>query len=270
MQFGGRKTLAVKAAKIAGKILRDDFGKSIEIKAKGDRDLVTGVDIKAQTEIATLIERSYPKDTIISEEGDHCDFSLAFDWIIDPLDGTHNYIHTIPIFGVSIALAFKGEVVLGIIYLPMEDELYIAEKGKGAYCNGRKIQVSERPLRETTMIYDSSIRINKKPMLASLGKLADEVFNVRMFGSTCQSLAYIAKGMVEAEVEYNDKMWDFAAGLLLVEEAGGMVTDFQGSKWTLNTTRYIASNGIVHKDILEILQKGESFPQKGEPRFSSR
>lgn len=266
LQLGKRKTLAIEAAKVAGKILRDSFGKPIEIKAKGDRDLVTDVDLKAQREITTLIEKSYPKDTIISEEGDHCDFSLAFDWIIDPLDGTHNYIHTIPIFGVSIALAFKSEVVLGIIYLPMEDELYIAERGKGARCNGRKIQVSKRQLREATMVYDSSIRINKKPMLTSLGKLADEVFNVRMFGSTCQSLAYVANGTVEAEVEYNDKMWDFAAGLLLVEEAGGMVTDFQGNKWTLNTTRYIASNGIVHKDILEILQEGKSLPQKGKQK----
>ena len=249
-----RKELTVRAAKEAGKVLIDNFGRVIRTKAKSDRNLVTDIDLKAEERIIKLIKKDYPDDDILSEESRYRFSNSEFKWIIDPLDGTHNYIHNIEIFGVSIALEFEGEVVLGVIYMPLTRELYIGQKGEGAYLNGKRINVSKRPLPQATMVYDSSIRYNKKAMLTGLGELVDKVFNVRMFGSTCRSLSYLASGKVDLEIEYNDKIWDFAAGLLLVEEAGGKATDFQGKRWNTGTRRFVASNGVVHREILKMIK----------------
>ncbi|MCK4325546.1 inositol monophosphatase [bacterium] len=253
-EIEGRKELAIEATKEAGKILMDNFGRPIKTKRKADGSLVTDVDLRVDDKITKLIKRDCPEDNILSEESDHRGFSSKFKWIIDPLDGTHNYVRNIEIFGTSIALEFKGEVVLGLIYIPATEEFYIAQKGKGAYLNGRRINVSKRNLSQATMIYDSRIRYNKKPMLASLEKFLDKVFNMRMFGSTARSLSYLAEGKVDLEIEYTDKVWDFAAGFLLVEEAGGRATDLQGRRWSTNTQQYIVSNRIVHKEALSIMK----------------
>lgn len=252
-----RKELAIRACKQIGRILLANFGKSLKIKSKGDRDLVTNIDRKAEKIIIGLIKKHYPQDGILSEESSGCCSGSGFRWIIDPIDGTHNFIHHIDIFGTSVALEFKGRVILGLIYMPVTAELYTAEKGQGAFCNGKRIKVSKRKIKESTLVYDSSIRYNKKPMLKSLGAVADRVFNLRMFGSTVRSLSYLAQGKVDIEIEFNDKVWDFAAGLLLVEEAGGKASDFQGRAWSTNSKRYIASNGIVHSDILKTIKRGQ-------------
>lgn len=249
-----RKELAIKAAKEAGKILKVHFGRTIQVRSKGERSLVTDIDLKAEEKIVDLIKKNYPEDNILSEETGYQTFDSDFKWIIDPLDGTHNYIRGMENFGTSIALAYKNQVILGVIYLPMSDELYFAEKGKGAFLNQRKINVSRRVLDQTTMIYDSTIRLNKGPMLKYLDKLVDEVFNIRMFGSTVRGLTYVAEAKADLEVEYNDKPWDFAAGLLLVEEAGGKATDLKGKKWTLHSKGYIASNGRIHSQVLRIIK----------------
>ena len=259
-----RKNIAIKAARQAGRVLSSRFGRINKIRAKGDRDLVTDIDLAAERIIKSQIIKSFPQDSILSEENPYeqkSEFTpldskhlTGFKWIIDPLDGTHNYIHNIDIFGVSIALAYKDEVVVGIIYMPQTDELYFAQKNKGAYLNGKRISVSKRKIREATLIFDSSIRYQENRMLKDLGKLVDKVFNVRMFGSTVRGLTYIAEGKAEAEVEYNDKLWDFAAGLLLVEEAGGRSTDLSGRRWNIKTRGYIASNGRIHKKVLRLVR----------------
>lgn len=256
MNIGKRKEIAIKAAREVGKILLSNFGKTLKIKSKGDRDLVSNIDKAAEKAIIRLIKRHFPKDGILSEESPKVASSSGFRWIIDPIDGTHNFIHNIAIFGTSIALEYKDKVLLGVIYMPCTDELYIAQKGKGTYRNGRRINVSKRKLKQATLIYDSSIRFNKGEMLKKLAKFADKAFNVRMFGSTVRSLTYVAEGKAEAEIEFNDKVWDFAAGLLLVEEAGGKSTDFKGRHWNTRTKRYIASNKAAHKDILKIMRGG--------------
>jgi len=237
-----------------GTILMGNFGKTIKIRNKGDRDLVTDVDEKAEKVIIKLIKENFSEDDILAEESHYLSKGAAYKWIIDPIDGTHNFIHNVKIFGISIALEYMETVIFGIIYMPCSDEFYIAQKGKGAYCNGKRINVSKRILKNAMMIYDSSIQRNKKQMLNCLNRLVDKVFNVRMFGSTARSLAYLAEGKVDVEIEFNDKVWDFAAGLLLVEEAGGEVTDFKGGPWNTNTQGYIASNGVIHKDVLKIMK----------------
>lgn len=255
LQIEGRERIAIEAAKEAGRILIDNFRKVIKVKSKKDKSLVTEVDLAAERKIAKLIKDNYPEDNILSEESQYHNFDSEFRWIIDPLDGTHNYIHQIEIFGTSIALEFKNEVILGVIYMPITEELYLAQKNKGAYRNGRRINVSKRSLREATMVYDSSIRHNKGPMLATLEKIVDKVFNIRMLGSSVRHLSYLAEGKIDLDIEYIDKVWDFAAGLLLIEEAGGKATDFQGKKWSSNTEGYIASNGIIHQEILKIIKE---------------
>lgn len=251
-----RRDLAIKATRAVGRILLENFGRTFRVKSKGDRDLVTDIDKKSEEVIVQLIKAEFPADDILSEESSYLPSGSGYRWIIDPIDGTHNFIHNIEIFGTSCALEAEGEVLLGVIYMPWTDQLYIAQKGKGAYCNGKRIAVSKRRLREATLVYDSSIRFNKRQMLKKLGVLVDKVFNVRMFGSTVRSLTYLAEGRVDIEVEYNDKVWDFAAGLLLVEEAGGLATDFKGKRWNADTGGYIASNGIVHRDILRMIKRG--------------
>ncbi len=254
MKIAERKNIAIEAAIKSGKILLKNFRRPITTKFKGDKSLVTNIDLKVEDAIVKLIKGHFAEDSILSEENRYLRRGAEFRWIIDPLDGTHNYIHGIDAFGTSIALEFEGEVVFGIICMPVPNELYTAGKGEGAYRNGKKISVSKRELNQSTLIYDSSIRYNKKPMLVTLERLVDKVFNVRMFGSTARHLSDIAEGKVEVDVEFNDKVWDFAAGLLLVEEAGGKSTDFQGNKWNTKTKGYVASNGIVHDDILRLIK----------------
>ncbi|MEA3328496.1 MAG: inositol monophosphatase [Candidatus Omnitrophota bacterium] len=260
LDLGGRKELLIKMARQAGAILGDNFGRPLTVKNKEDWSLVTDIDIQAEKKILELIKKNFPEDDILSEEdeavgSDPWAVALAegFRWVIDPLDGTHNYIKKIPIFGTSIAVEFKNEVVLGAVYMPLAGEFYFAEKGKGAYCNDRRMEVSKRPLNQVTMLYDSTIRYNKKLMIESLGKIADKVFNIRMLGSTARSLSYLAEGKVDLEIEFSDKPWDFAAGLLLVEEAGGRATDLRGGKWNIKSSGYIASNGLIHDEVLNII-----------------
>lgn len=218
---------------------------------KGDVVVVTAEEI-----IKKHILKDFPGDNIISEEKplkQESDFS----WIIDPLDGTHNYIHNINIFGTSVALAYGDEVVVGAIYMLPEGGFYFARKGAGAYLNGRRIFVSERGMKEATILFDSSIRYQKRRMLKGLGNIVDEVFNIRMTGSTVRGLCYVAEGNAEAEIEYNDKVWDFAAGLLIAEEAGGRATDLSGKKWNIKTKEYVVSNGKIHNKILALIKPGK-------------
>jgi myo-inositol-1(or 4)-monophosphatase len=266
LNLAKRREALIGLTRQAGEILKDNFGRVLKVKYKGDWSLVTDIDVKAEKKIIELIRKDFPNDDILSEEAKEARGNLEikpldpkslteFRWIIDPLDGTHNYIKKIPIFGTSVALEFKQEVVLGAIYMPLAGEFYLAEKGKGAYRNGKRIQVSKRTLKQSTMLYDSSIRYDKKAMIEALEKIADKVFNIRMFGSTARSLSYLAEGKVDLEIEFSDKPWDFAAGLLLVEEAGGRATDLRGRKWKTDKLGYIASNKIIHKQVLRIIKR---------------
>lgn len=247
--------VAIAAAKRAAVILMERFGNVGQITEKraAYKDLVTDVDLQVEEEIITLIRDSYPDHNILSEEEGYLDKDSQYKWIIDPLDGTHNYARKLPIFGVSIALEHLGQVVLGVIARPYFDELYVAEKGKGAYLNGEKLCVSDVDLDEALMIYDTKLRANKGPMLKSLGALVHEVFIIRMYGCATWDLCQIAKGQADLAVDFTGMPWDLAAGALIVEEAGGKVTDMQGGMWNASMEGYIASNGKVHDQVLKII-----------------
>jgi myo-inositol-1(or 4)-monophosphatase len=247
-------TVGIEAAKEAGKLLFDNFGKITAIESKGDRDLVTNLDKEAEDIIIDKIRKNFPDHGIIGEEAGKIGPDRDYLWIIDPLDGTHNFIRGINIFGVSIGIVYKGEFVGGVIYMPVDNELYVGEKGNGAYKNNAKIHVSKNDdLKDCSISFDSSIRYSPAIMLKTLDALAKESFNIRMLGSSARNLTYVAEGTLDFAVEFHDKPWDFSGAVAIIEEAGGKLTDLKGEKLTYKTIGYIASNNVTHEKVQKII-----------------
>lgn len=245
---------AIEAAQEAGVFLKDNFGKISSIESKGDRNLATNLDKEAEKIIVDKIKKSFPDHGIIAEESGKENTDKDYLWIIDPLDGTHNYIRNINVFGVSIGVIHKDKFIAGVIYMPVDDELYVGEKGNGAYKNGNKISVSKTDdLKECSISFDSSIRYSPQEMLKCLDTLAKGVFNIRMFGSSARHLSYVADGTLDFSVEFHDRPWDFAGGVCIIEEAGGKLTTLKAEPLTYKSVGYIASNGIVHERVSEIV-----------------
>ena len=242
-------------AKGSGKIILDDFKKERKFRRKEDGSLVTETDLKSEKFIIERIRKKYPDHGILAEESGNSKSESEYMWIIDPLDGTHNFIYGLPLFGVSIALARKEEVIAGVIYLPVPGELYYAERGKGAFLNGKRIHVSMRNEKEALVLNDSCFAGKKEKNIASLGKLADIFGHIRMFGSAVINFTPIASGTADVYVERTIKPWDLAAGCLLVEEAGGKVTEISGKPWNIWSKDFIASNGKFHDRMTEILKE---------------
>jgi len=246
--------LAIDAAKEAGSFLLDNFGKISEITKKGDRNFATNLDKEAEEMILDKIKTKFPNHGIIAEESGSSSPDKEYLWIIDPLDGTHNFMRNINIFGVSIGMLHKGEFVGGVIYMPKEDELYVGQRGAGAYKNGKKIKVSSiSDLKECSIAFDSSIRYSPDVMLKVLGDLAGEVFNVRMLGSSVRHLSYLAEGILDFVVEFHDRPWDFAGGACIIEEAGGKLTSLKGGPLSYKDIGYIASNTLIHNRVEKII-----------------
>lgn len=245
---------AIEAAKEAGAFLLDNFGKIGKIEKKGDRNFATNLDREAEVMIIDRIGAKFPDHGVIAEESGKKSAERDYLWIIDPLDGTHNFMRNIDIFGVSIGVVYKEKFVAGVIYMPKEDELYFAEAGSGAYKNDKKISVSENSdLKECSIAYDSSIRYAPKVMLKVLGDLAQEAFNVRMLGSSARHLSYVAEGVLDFSVEFHDRPWDFAGGVSIIKEAGGKLCDLSGGSLTYKSIGYIASNARVFNKVKAIV-----------------
>ncbi len=245
--------IGIKAAREAGELLLENAGKIGKIIIKDDYSLVTDLDKRAEKIAVNIIKSRFPGHGILCEEGSVSDTSGEYLWIIDPLDGTHNYIRGIPLYGVSIGVVYQEKFVAGIIYIPIDDDLYVSENGSGAFKNEKRIKVSNKSdIKQCTMAYDSSIKGNsffKSELLEILGQ---KVFNVRMFGASATTLTFLSEGKIDVVVEFDDKPWDFAAGVSLVTEAGGAFTDFKGKAVTYKTEGYITSNGLVHDEICRI------------------
>ncbi len=245
----------IKAAKEAGAFLFDNRDSISTVTLKKDNSFVTDIDARAEKIIVEIIKAEHPLHGIIGEEGENQSSTDEYTWIIDPIDGTHNYIRGIPLYGVSIGIIRKEKFYAGIIYMPEFSDLYTAELGQGAFKNGTQIFVSDRAeISLCTLSFDSSIRYNpilKPKVLEALGK---KVFNVRMFGASTALLTLLAEGKIDISVEFDDKPWDFAAGASLLLEAGGEITDFAGNPATYKTKGYVASNGLVHEEVCETIQ----------------
>jgi myo-inositol-1(or 4)-monophosphatase len=252
---------AIQTAREAGRVLVEKFGRALRVTNKGDIDLVTEADIAAERLIVERIRSYHPRHAILTEEsGDVVslgDAGSGYKWIIDPLDGTTNYAHGYPVFCVSIALEHEGRVVVGVVYDPTRDELFAAERGGGATLNGRILRVSETnelngALLCTGFPYDVRDRGDFARHFRNFIMRAQ---SVRRDGSAALDLAYVAAGRFDGFYEEGLRPWDVAAGVLLVEEAGGRVTHYDGSLFRVYTPPIAASNGLIHEAMLEILRQ---------------
>lgn len=250
------RKVATKAAKEAGEELLKRYQKfdRSNIKLKSARDIVTAADLAAEKIILDKIKKSLPDHAILSEESGSNNQDSDYLWIVDPLDGTTNFSFHNPIWAVSIGVAYKGKVVFGVVYCPIHDEIFVAEKGNGARMNGKKIKVSNIKSGKVLNTYcHASDERSIKKAVQYLRKQKIDGFDCRQLGSAATELAYTACGRVESIVIPGAHPWDVAAGILLVKEAGGKVTDFDGRQWSLKSPDMAASNGKVHTQIMKIL-----------------
>ncbi len=249
------KEIAVNAALKAGKIAMDYYQKPKTIEHKGIVDLVTAADKLSEKKIISEIKKEFPDHGFMGEEGEAIESGSDYKWIIDPIDGTTNFAHNIPFFCVSIALQKKDEIILGVILNPVTNDLYVAEKGRGATLNNKKIKVSDtEKLIDSVVVfgfpYVGEEKIRK--IIDSQHKLHGKIQAGRRFGAAALDLCYVASGLAEGFYEYSLKQWDVAAGSLILREAGGKITDFKGERKEI-ATDIIASNGKIHEQLLEII-----------------
>jgi len=252
--------IAVRAARSAGTVISRAFEQhdKIEIESKGDNDFVTNVDRSAEQAIIDTIKKSYPKHTIISEEcGELKGEDNDYQWIIDPLDGTTNFIKGIPHFSVSIALKVKGKLDQAVIYDPIRGELFSASRGKGAQLNGFRIRVQQHKELTGTILATGFPHKQKHHLDAYMNMFKDlfsQTSDMRRAGSAALDLAYVAAGRVDGYFELGLKPWDTAAGELLVIEAGGLVTDLNGGHEHSTSGNIVAASGRLLKEIVQTIR----------------
>ncbi|MCK9392369.1 MAG: inositol monophosphatase [Syntrophales bacterium] len=251
------KRLAVSSAREAGVYLKNHLHGRHLIRFKGEIDIVTEADQQAESIIIAAIHQQYPDHDILAEESPATQTGSLYRWIIDPLDGTTNYAHGYPVFCVSIALEWDGICILGVVFNPMLEEMFVAEKGQGAFLNDKPIAISQttelsRSLLATGFPYD--IRLTKENNMDHFESMAVKAQAIRRAGSAALDLAYVAAGRFDGFWELKLSPWDTAAGCLLVQEAGGVITDLHGEAFTLAAPHVVASNGKIHGQILSVLR----------------
>jgi myo-inositol-1(or 4)-monophosphatase len=244
------------AVREAGRYLKDHLGRDVEAHYKGAVDLVTPYDLGAQEILVGRLSAAFPSHGFLAEEGLDRPGSSDCRWVIDPLDGTTNFAHGFPVFCVSAALECGGRLVLGFVFDPVRDELFRAERDRGAFLNGAAIRVSgvaalDRALLATGFPYD--VRQSPENNLDHWSRFIVRAQAIRRCGSAAIDLAYVACGRFDGFWELKLKPWDVAAGGLIVTEAGGRVTDFDDRPFRLGQPAIAATNGLVHREILEVL-----------------
>ncbi len=242
---------AAAAALEGGDIIREMYENPHQIRLKGVIDLVTEADLASEKEILAILEQRFPGSAVLAEESsaDYAEMPGGALWIVDPLDGTTNFAHGFPYFAVSIAYSIDGISQVGVIYCPVQNELFCALKGGGAWLNGRPISVSAREVLIESLVgtgFPYAIDEKLDPVIAQLRKVLPVVRDVRRAGAAALDLAYVACGRLDGFWEMDLKPWDTAAGQLLVEEAGGRVSNFMGLDWTPYQPEILASNGKIH------------------------
>jgi myo-inositol-1(or 4)-monophosphatase len=247
---------ALSAARRAGEVLRAGFGTEHAITYKGEVDLVTEIDEEAEQMIRKELLGTFPSYGMLAEEGGELAGEVDARWIVDPLDGTINYAHRLPIFCVSVALERAGEMVLGVVHDPIREETFVAERGRGATLNGEPINVSNtdeliRALIATGFPYD---RAEMPEALELFGTFAATTQGMRRLGSTALDLCYVASGRLDGYYERGIWPWDLAAGSVILEEAGGKLTDYRGGVLDLDGREIVASNGRLHPSIVRLME----------------
>ncbi|MFF2480168.1 inositol monophosphatase family protein [Paenibacillus sp. NPDC058071] len=272
----GRKSftaVAINCAAKAGEWIKTKLGNYEKLDTKmSAQDLVTEVDKGSEKLIKRLILTHFPDHSFLGEEGVEpgpeasakaleSKLQDEYLWIVDPIDGTTNFVHGFPFFVVSIALAYRGEVIVGVVYDPLKDELFLAEKGKGAYVHGKRMSVSPEDTLGSGLVATGfpadqqyALPLNMKGLQA----LAPQVRNIRSGGSAALHMAYVAAGRLSGFWEIGLNSWDLAAGSLLVQESGGQVTDTSGRPYHLGVRNVAASNGHIHGELVDALTKAEA------------
>jgi len=263
----GRKSftaVAVNTASKTGEWIKSRVGLFENLQYKlSQSDLVTEVDKGAEQMIRNLIGTHFPDHAFLGEETVQGRLTieeaekLEYVWIVDPIDGTTNFVHGFPLFCVSIALAHYGEIIVGIIYDPSRDELFVAEKGKGAYLHGKRMRVAEDETLSVSLIatgFPADAEYAARN-LQGVARLQPKVRNIRMAGSAALHLAYVAAGRISGYYEYGLNIWDMAAGTLLVTESGGRISDEKGQPYSLSLRNLVATNGHIHNELLHEIRE---------------
>jgi myo-inositol-1(or 4)-monophosphatase len=244
-------------AREAGALLMEYFRRHVAVEYKGEADLVTIADRKSEALIRERIRQRWPTHDILGEEEGFKDTGSDYRWYVDPLDGTTNFAHGYPVFCVSMALEYRGTRIAGMVYDPTRDELFSAEHGSGAYLNQQRIHVSKIANLAECLVATGfpSHKRHKNPNIFFYHQITLRTHGVRRAGSAALDLCCVASGRFDGFWEFNLNPWDTAAGVLIVEEAGGKVTDFSGGPFQIDSRETLASNGLVHAALLEEFQK---------------
>ena len=247
-----------KAVRKAGKLLMRDFGEieNLQIQSKKIGDFVTNADLKSEKILLETLQYYYPKSTFITEESGNIKGNEEI-IVIDPIDGTTNFIHGIPMLGIVIGRIFKGEITDGVIFNPILNEFYWSSKGKGSWCNNKRIRVSKRQNFSDCVIGTGIPHANRiyKNYLDEINNVSKSCSGLRRIGAAAIDLAYVASGKLDGFWEKNLNLWDVSAGVLIIREAGGKVTQPDGKEWTINSRDILVSNLLIHQELQEKLNK---------------
>ena len=250
----------VKACRKAAKTLIRDFGEieNLQVSLKGPGDFVSSSDKKVEKILIDELQKGRPNYSILSEEIGEINNDESFKWIIDPIDGTNNFLHGIPHFAISIGLEHNKEIVCGIIYDPIKDEMFTAEKGNGSYINNHRMRVSSRSKLKDCIIFTGGPRhgaTDRELSMEEYNKFSSEVLiPIRKLGSGALDMAYVAAGRCDGFWSRNLNYWDIAAGIILVKEAGGFVTDFNGENEYIQNKTIVATNSKINKEMIGVLK----------------
>lgn len=255
--------IAIKAARAAGRIHKKYFQGGFKVKTKSSSfDLLTVADTQAEKAAVSVIKKYFPGHNFLAEEFRYISTDSDYTWIIDPLDGTNNFVSSLPIFCASVALIRRKEVLIGAVYDVMRDEIFYAQKDKGAFLNGRKIKVSQAKSLKESLIITGFYYDRGKKMIETLETIKRfhfrHILGIRRLGAAALDLCYVACGRAAGFWEFELSPWDFAAGKLIIEEAGGKVTGRHGEKIPLTQKYFIvASNGKIHTQMLPVINRGK-------------
>lgn len=259
-------------AREAGALLMDFFHRRVKIEYKGDADLVTEADRSSEKLILERIRAHWPSHEVVGEEGARVETGSNYRWYVDPLDGTTNFAHGFPVFCVSLGLTFQDKREAAVVYDPTRDELFAAERSRGAFLNGRKIEVSKTPKLAQSLLATGfpSHKRHKNPNIYFYHQVTLRTHGVRRAGSAALDLASVACGRFDGFWEFNLNAWDTAAGILIVEEAGGKVTGLQGRELAITDRDVVATNGLIHSELLDEFENifaGRALEPLPDPRL---
>jgi len=253
MKWSKELESAISAVKEAGKLVAENFEKQIQVIRKDPKELVTKIDLQSQSIITEALKKDFPNYHFYTEETRQEQIIDGLTWVIDPIDGTHNYIAGLDNVGISVALVSEEEFYIGVLYFPIKSIIIYAVKGQGCFCNGEQIVVSKNnDLSKSMVTYDNQFHLTSGT-LKNFERLASSVFTTRILGSASWDIALIVMGKIDARVWNKTKLVDIAAGCVIISEAGGKVTNFNGEPLTLNVSSAIASNGKVHNTIVGLM-----------------